>query len=340
VWNASTFTVEGVTTWYWTNDTRINTVTVGNVDEDEALEIVTGGFYFDGTRKVAQLVVWDGATLAVDGFTTWYWTNNTEINTVSVADVDGDGAAEIVTGGYYQDGTREVAQLVVWNGTTFAVENLAVWYWTGDTRINALDVINVDGDAQLEIITGGYYTDGRRIAQLVVWDGITLFPENIATWYWYSDTEINTVAAANVDDDGDMEIVTGGYYNDNSRDVAQLVIWSRDLNSVENLAYWYWTSDTRIDSLRVGDVDADGSAEIITGGSYNDLSRDVAQLVVWDGTTLAVDYLTEWYWTSDTRICSVAAGNADGDVPLEIITGGYFHDNTRTWAQATIWEIT
>ena len=31
-----------------------------------------------------------------------------------VADVDGDGAVEIVTGGDYYDGTRRIAQLSVW----------------------------------------------------------------------------------------------------------------------------------------------------------------------------------------------------------------------------------
>ena len=339
VWNGSTLTVDRLTTWYWINNTRINSVAVGNLDEDEALEIVTGGYYHDGTRKVAQLVIWDGATLAVEGLTTWYWTSDTEINSVKVEDVDGDGSAEIITAGYYNDGARDVAQLVVWNATTFEVENIATWYWTGDTRINSIDVENVDVDVQLEIITGGYYTGEQKIAQLVVWDGLSLAPENIASWYWTSDTEINSVVAANVDDDTEVEIVTGGYYNDNSRDIAQLVIWSSDLQSVENLAGWYWTGDTRINSIEVGDVDSDGSAEIITGGYYNDLSRDVAQLVVWDGSTLAVDYVTAWYWTGDTCICSVAVGNVDGDVSSEIITGGSFHDNTRTCAQTTIWEI-
>ena len=93
-------------------------------------------------------------------------------------------------------------------------------------------------DNQLETITGGYFSDGRRNAQLVVWDGLSLSPENIATWYWTSDTEINSVLAANVDDDIDIEVVTGGYFNDNSRDVVQLVIWSSDLQSVENLSTW------------------------------------------------------------------------------------------------------
>jgi parallel beta-helix repeat protein len=339
VWDGTTLGVHRVTSWYWTENTRINSIAVGNLDDDGALELVTGGYYFDGSRKVAQLVVWDGAKLNVEGLTTWYWTGDTEINSLSIEDVDGDGVAEIITGGYYNDGVRDVAQLVIWNGETLEMENLATWYWTNDTKINSVAVENLNDDEALEIITGGYYTDGRKIAQLVVWDGILLSPENIATWYWTSDTEIASVEAADVDGDCEIEIATGGYYNDDARDVAQLVIWSSDLQTVENLAVWYWESDTRIGSICINDVDSDGSIEIVTGGFYNDLSRDVAQLVVWDGSTLAVDYFTTWYWTSDTCICSVAVGNFDSDAPSEVITGGYSSDSNRNWAQITIWEI-
>ena len=88
---------------------------VGDVDGDGKTEIVTGGRYYDGTRNVAQLCVWDGATLALKNVQTWYWTSSTEIRSVAVGNVDGDAATEIVTGGNYYDGTRGVAQLCVWS---------------------------------------------------------------------------------------------------------------------------------------------------------------------------------------------------------------------------------
>lgn len=141
------------------------------MDEDDALEIVTGGYYFDGVRKVAQVVVWDGSTLAVEDDVFWYWTGDTRINSVSVADVDADADLEIVTGGYYNDGVRDVAQLVTWNGADLSYEDVAIWYWTSDTCVNSIVIGNTDGDIYSEIITGGYFYDNtRNCAQTTIWE--------------------------------------------------------------------------------------------------------------------------------------------------------------------------
>jgi hypothetical protein len=72
---------------------------------------------------------------------------------------------EIVTGGDYSDGSFWAAQLCVWDGATLAVENTKVWYWTSDTAIESVAVGDVDGDENVEIMSGGHYWDGtRRIA--------------------------------------------------------------------------------------------------------------------------------------------------------------------------------
>ena len=60
VWDGATLTLENVKTWYWTSNTVIYSVAVGDVDDDSEAEIVTGGTYNDGTRANAQLCVWDG----------------------------------------------------------------------------------------------------------------------------------------------------------------------------------------------------------------------------------------------------------------------------------------
>ncbi len=46
---------------------------------------------------------------------------------------------------------------------------------------------------------------------------------------------------------------------------------------------------TVINSLGIGDVDGDGQVEVVTAGSFNDFSQDVAQLIVWAGSNLAAE---------------------------------------------------
>ena len=194
--------------------------------------------------------------------------------------MDGDGQVEIVTGGNYYDGTRYVAQLCVWNGATLALENIKTWYWTTSTYVYSVAVGNVDGDSQVEIVTGGNYYDGaREVAQLCVWNGGTLALENVKAWYWTGNTEIWSVAIGNVDGDGQMEIVTGGNYYDGTRTNAQLCVWNGVTVVLENVQTWYWTGNTNIRSVAVGNVDGDSWVEIVTGGYYYDGARNVASYV-------------------------------------------------------------
>ena len=84
--------------------------------------------------------------------------------------MDADSWAEIVTGGFHFDGVRYVAQLCLWSGATLASEDVETWYWIDETVIRSVAVGSVDGDSNVEIVTGSSYLDGYRdVAQLCVW---------------------------------------------------------------------------------------------------------------------------------------------------------------------------
>jgi hypothetical protein len=116
VWNAS-LVVERAVPWFWGGDTKVLSVALGDVDCDGKTEVVTGGYYFDGLEKVAQLHVWDGASLDVKDVKTWYWAGNTAVNSILVADMDNDLLPEIATGGTFYSGSYENAQLIEWTMT-------------------------------------------------------------------------------------------------------------------------------------------------------------------------------------------------------------------------------
>ena len=325
------------TAWFWSSDTNVVSMAVGDVNGDNQIEIVTAGTYFDGLRYNAQLIVWNSSNLAAENVKSWYWINDTEISSVAIGDVDADGKQEIVTGGAYFDGTFWNAQLIVWNGSTLVAENMKGWFWANNTQIASVAIGDVNGDNQTDIVTGGTYNDGvRSNAQLIVWNGSSLAAQSIKGWFWSNNTDISSLAIGDVNADNRTDIVTGGIYNDGVRSNAQLIVWNGSSLAAQSIKSWFWTNDTQIASVAIGDVNGDNQTEIVTGGSYNDNVRNIAQVISWNGTNLAAESIAGWFTTSNTLVSSVAIGDADASPGFEVVTGGQYFDGLAFNAQMYI----
>jgi hypothetical protein len=327
--------------WFWANDTNVAAIAAGDINGDNLMEIVTAGWFNDGLRWEAQLAVWSATNFALLNVTSWYWTSSTQINSVALGDVNGDGIIEIVAGGSYYNGTNWFAQFSVWSGRTLANLGVQAWLTYNRTQVSSVAVANITGTTGLSIITGGSYTNGNiTVAQLCVWNGASLALQNVTAWAWGNKTYVNSVAVADINGTNIKSVVTGGAYFDGTRNVAQLVEWNASNLAVQSFTGWFWTGDTEINTVAIGNVTGGSALEIVTGGSYFDGTRSISQLVKWNGASLALLSSTAWFWTSNTTINSVAIGNYTGGNSMDIITAGSFHDGSRLNGQLVDWNGT
>jgi len=147
------------------------------------------------------------------------------------------------------------------------------------------------------------------------------------------------VFSEDLNDDGVMEIVTGGYAYDLTNSSGQLRVWQYGDGGFVLKSNEEWRlveggygktiaggvqGNTVVNNLKVGDVDSDGVSEIVTGGFAYDGDNISAQLRIWswNGQDLLLEKSMEWATDYLTEIKCVSLGDVDGDAKMEIVTSG------------------
>jgi hypothetical protein len=276
-----------------------------------------------------------------------------------VADVDGDGVKEMITGGFSynylpNDNTTVVwAPLKIWNwdGTNLTLEKN--YSWTG--HISCVYAGDADGDGKTEIITAGWLTNSANsVSSLRIWrwNG-----QDLVLRGSYEGISVNAIFVGNVDNDSKPEIVTVARAYNTTQSSAQLSVWQWDGNSfsLKKSAEWSAASDiARGNSVNAGDLDKDGVIEIVTCGYVNNLKNCSGQVCVWqfDGTDLSMKANAEWRMVDgysvdnagnvmgNTMAHNVKVGDVDDDGFPEIVTSGFTYDGEKVKGQLRIWNWT
>jgi hypothetical protein len=164
---------------------------------------------------------------------------NTMVNNVKVADADGDGYPEVVTGGFTYDGAKARAQLRIWNWTNdvLNLEKSQEWATLDITELKSISINDVDLDGKKEIVTSGATcgygsfaenAPDKSRAELKIWswDGTTLTLKISTDWIIGEGVSAWNLGTGDVDNDGVIEIVTVGCMYVGTLCDPDLRIWS------------------------------------------------------------------------------------------------------------------
>jgi hypothetical protein len=231
---------------------------------------------------------------------------------------------------------------------SFQLEAEKHWdtYGVGGTCIsggNNLYLGNVDGDGDIEIITGGSSynlsfngstTSRDAPLRIWTWNGKNVTLELKQNW----PGNINCVFASDVDGDGQVELLTSGSLRNKTGSYSSLRVWSYDGASLTLRSSVEGTSTS---AIFVSDLDQDGTQEIITVGRFNNTTQNGARLCLWhlEGENLVIKTSSEWCVSNVTSVSSVFAQDLNNDGRIEIVTSGYSYNLKNSSGQLRVWDF-
>ena len=230
---------------------------------------------------------------------------------VGAGDFDGDGDIDIVAATlgdtsdsslywYQNDGAENFTQYTITTaGMTASV-------------VRDLDVADVDGDGDLDIVTVSQNDD--RIAW---WsnDGSGNFTQNIES---SALDRLRSVEVVDFDGDGDVDIIAGG---DGTGDTIHYL----ENDGAEN--FTVWTVETAataglVSSLEAGDMDGDGDLDIVAAALTSDA-------YLWFEHQGGGTFVTHTIDTAVDGAAYVSLADIDGDGDLDVATAGDLRQCTR-----------
>ncbi|KOO33881.1 calcium binding hemolysin, partial [Chrysochromulina tobinii] len=222
---------------------------------------------------------------------------STTTYSIAAADVDGDGDLDVLLG---NSGSPSRVLLNAGDGVSWTSIELP----GGSGYTNSIAAADVDGDGDLDVLLGNYDTPSVLLNA-----GNGTFPTSIAlparggtgsSSFFYT----NSIAAADVDGDGDLDVLLG-----NSRSPSIVLLNAGNGTFPTSIAL-----PASAQSIAAADIDGDGDLDVLLGGSRNSVLLNAGDGVSWTSITLP---------GGSGYTNSIAAADVDGDGDLDLLLGSF-----------------
>lgn len=239
-------------------DNTSSAVTLGDVNKDGILDLVTGGDSGPG-QAIVRLGIGDGTF----GNAVTYGMEENSVSDVALYDLNGDGNLDLVTSGQSASGEGFASVRLGAGNGTFGVR---VSYAMGNNAPSGVALGDLNGDGKVDLVTTG--TDspiaGVTYVRLGVGDGTF----NAETSYNAETLMSFDVTLGDLNGDGYLDLITAGEVNTPTAEgfvTVRLGTGSGTFGSATS----YSTQTITARAVQVGDINGDGKLDVVTAGTQS-----------------------------------------------------------------------
>ncbi len=292
----------------------VRSVTVADLDGDGDMDVLSASF-FDG--KIAWYE--NDGTPAVGAWTSRTITSSASVaNSVTTADVDGDGDLDVLSASL---GDNKIAWYENDGGQNFTTRVISL----AAKGANSVAAADVDGDGDLDVLSASSFVDKYNppAEYKVVWyenNGSQAFTARVIST---AEKGANSVSAADIDGDGDLDVLgTSSYRSDFGDSDEDKVTWYEN-NGTETFTGHSFNAGRGVQSVFAADIEGDGDVDLLSASSSDNQ-------ITWYENDGSQNFASSSITSSASGARSATAADLDGDGDLDVVNAAYVGDKI-TW---------